>query len=195
MLSSWMEEHRRWREKGEVAEAETAKQGKGRQELPWIWKMQFETTKPNRDKGSDTVEQWTMEAMPIEWLHAHASVARFEEEMKLLEAESELNAVTLAKKESSLLEPFIFTQELLLLFTQQLFIESKNALNSLLLQESDSDSSDDEDELPAPLLSNLYPDMLQQLHLSQYLEQWVSIPKTHEQLWLTLNVYKTEHPE
>ncbi|KIJ28689.1 hypothetical protein M422DRAFT_269989 [Sphaerobolus stellatus SS14] len=68
---------------------ETAKQGKGRRELPWIWKMQFETTKPNRDKVSDTVEQWTREAMRIEWLPAHASVARFEEEMKLLEAESE----------------------------------------------------------------------------------------------------------
>ncbi|KIJ37152.1 hypothetical protein M422DRAFT_260308 [Sphaerobolus stellatus SS14] len=67
MLSSWMEEHRRWREKGEVAEAETAKQGKGRRELPWIWKC----------------------TMRIEWLHAHASVARFEEEMRLLEAESE----------------------------------------------------------------------------------------------------------
>ncbi|KIJ35053.1 hypothetical protein M422DRAFT_80923, partial [Sphaerobolus stellatus SS14] len=53
----------------------------------------------------------------------------------------------------------------------------------------------DEDELPAPLLSNLYLNMLQQLHSSRYLKQWVSIPKTHEQLWLTLNVYKMEHPE
>ncbi|KIJ38566.1 hypothetical protein M422DRAFT_258678 [Sphaerobolus stellatus SS14] len=63
--------------------------GCGRRELPWIWKMQFGTTKPDADKVSDVIEEWTTEAMRIEWLHAQASVNRFEEGMKLLEAESE----------------------------------------------------------------------------------------------------------
>ncbi|KIJ43505.1 hypothetical protein M422DRAFT_253062 [Sphaerobolus stellatus SS14] len=63
MLSSWMEEHRLWWEKGEIPEAEAAKKGKGRRELPWIWKMQFGTTKPDADKVSDAIEEWTTEAM------------------------------------------------------------------------------------------------------------------------------------
>ncbi|KIJ28988.1 hypothetical protein M422DRAFT_269687 [Sphaerobolus stellatus SS14] len=65
MLSSWMEEHRLWREKGEIPEAEAAKKekGKGRRELPWIWKMQFRTTKPDADKVSDVLEEWTTEVV------------------------------------------------------------------------------------------------------------------------------------
>ncbi|KIJ41838.1 hypothetical protein M422DRAFT_255163 [Sphaerobolus stellatus SS14] len=89
MLSSWMEEHHLWREKGEMAEEEAAKKRKGRRELPWIWKMQFGTTEPDRDKISEAMDEWTSEAIRIEWLHAHASLKRFEEEMRLLEAESE----------------------------------------------------------------------------------------------------------
>ncbi|KIJ52285.1 hypothetical protein M422DRAFT_243074 [Sphaerobolus stellatus SS14] len=89
MLSSWMEEHRLWKEKGEVAEAEANKKGKGRRELPWIWKMQFGTTEPDRNSVSNVVDEWMTEAMRIEWLHANASVARFKEEMRLLEAESQ----------------------------------------------------------------------------------------------------------
>ncbi|KIJ31227.1 hypothetical protein M422DRAFT_267177 [Sphaerobolus stellatus SS14] len=89
MISSWMEEHRMWRDKGEVAEAEAAKTGKGKRELSWIWKIQFGTTEPDRDKLSEAVDEWTTEVIRIEWLHAEASVSRFEEEMKQLEAESE----------------------------------------------------------------------------------------------------------
>ncbi|KIJ48686.1 hypothetical protein M422DRAFT_247547 [Sphaerobolus stellatus SS14] len=61
MLSSWMEEHRLWREKGEVAEAEASKKGKWRRELPWIWKMQFGTTEPDRDSVCKAVDEWTTE--------------------------------------------------------------------------------------------------------------------------------------
>ncbi|KIJ28993.1 hypothetical protein M422DRAFT_269690 [Sphaerobolus stellatus SS14] len=94
MLSTWIEEHRNWREKGEVAEAAAADEGKGRKELPWIWKMQFGSADPDRDTVSEAVGEWITEAIHIEWLHARASRDRFEEELKMLEAESERTGKT-----------------------------------------------------------------------------------------------------
>jgi hypothetical protein len=46
MLSDWLDEHRFWQEKGEVAAADAAKKGNGRRDLPWIWKMEFDVTSP-----------------------------------------------------------------------------------------------------------------------------------------------------
>ncbi|KIJ35186.1 hypothetical protein M422DRAFT_262561 [Sphaerobolus stellatus SS14] len=90
MLSEWMDEHRLWREKGEIAEAEASKKGKGRRELPWLWKLEIEVTTNmvGHDQVVDAVDKWTTEAIRIEWLHAQASMERFDEEVRLLEAES-----------------------------------------------------------------------------------------------------------
>ncbi|KIJ47131.1 hypothetical protein M422DRAFT_249441 [Sphaerobolus stellatus SS14] len=92
---------------------EVAKQGKGRRELPLENAFRnngtaaavasIQLTKDPSGWLSDDIcfsrigtcgsnngaesRQGVRHAMRIEWLHAHASVARFEEEMKLLEAE------------------------------------------------------------------------------------------------------------
>ncbi|KIJ29007.1 hypothetical protein M422DRAFT_269618 [Sphaerobolus stellatus SS14] len=88
MLSKWLDEHRLWRERGEVAEAASAKRGEGHQELSWIWKVEFQMG-TSSDAVDQAVHGWTAEAIRLEWLHAKASLQRFEEEMILLEAESE----------------------------------------------------------------------------------------------------------
>ncbi|KIJ26054.1 hypothetical protein M422DRAFT_272912 [Sphaerobolus stellatus SS14] len=90
VMSEWMDEHRLWREKGEIAEAETSKKGKGRRELLWLWKLEFEVTTNmvGHDQVADAVDRWTTEAIRIEWLHAQASMERFDEEVRLLEAAS-----------------------------------------------------------------------------------------------------------
>ncbi|KIJ39701.1 hypothetical protein M422DRAFT_257526 [Sphaerobolus stellatus SS14] len=86
MLSEWMDDHRLWREQGEIVEAAAAKKGKGCKELPWLWKLEFEAN-TSRDKVAEAVEKMMAEAICIEWLHTKASVERFEEEVKLLLAE------------------------------------------------------------------------------------------------------------
>ncbi|KIJ30996.1 hypothetical protein M422DRAFT_267414 [Sphaerobolus stellatus SS14] len=89
MLSAWMEQHRLWKEKGEVAQASAAKKGEGRKDLPWIWKLEFETSETlDQDIMGRAVDKWTNEAIRIEWLHTLASKEQFEEELCLLEAES-----------------------------------------------------------------------------------------------------------
>ncbi|KIJ52773.1 hypothetical protein M422DRAFT_242686 [Sphaerobolus stellatus SS14] len=56
MLSAWMEQHRVWKEKGEVAQADAAKRGKGGQDLPWIWKLEFETGgQPDQPLNDDKI--------------------------------------------------------------------------------------------------------------------------------------------
>ncbi|KIJ28700.1 hypothetical protein M422DRAFT_270002 [Sphaerobolus stellatus SS14] len=88
MLSQWMEDHRFWREKGEAEETAAANKGKGRKELPWIWKIEFDV-EVTVDRVKEAVEKWTAEAIRVEWVHAKASMDRWDEELKLLEAESE----------------------------------------------------------------------------------------------------------
>ncbi|KIJ52305.1 hypothetical protein M422DRAFT_776014 [Sphaerobolus stellatus SS14] len=87
MLSEWLEEHRFWKEQGEIAEAAAAEKGKGRRELPRFWKIQFKTQE-DRDVIDETVEEWAVEVIRIEWLHAKASMERFDEEVRLIKAES-----------------------------------------------------------------------------------------------------------
>ncbi|KIJ35676.1 hypothetical protein M422DRAFT_262083 [Sphaerobolus stellatus SS14] len=87
MLSKWLDEHKLWREKGEAAEAVVVRHGEGRQELSWIWKVEFQMeTSP--DVVDKAVHGWTVEAIRLEWLHTKASLQRFEREMILLEVES-----------------------------------------------------------------------------------------------------------
>ncbi|KIJ27639.1 hypothetical protein M422DRAFT_271180 [Sphaerobolus stellatus SS14] len=74
MLSQWMEEHRYWRERGELEEAAAAKQGKGRKDLPWIWKIEFDV-EVTRNRVLEAVEKWTADAIRLEWVHAKASLA------------------------------------------------------------------------------------------------------------------------
>jgi len=58
MLSEWLDDHRLWRERGEIAEVEAREKGGGRRELPWFWKTQFEN---GEDTGMllTTVQTWT----------------------------------------------------------------------------------------------------------------------------------------
>ncbi|KIJ35202.1 hypothetical protein M422DRAFT_262584 [Sphaerobolus stellatus SS14] len=96
MLSGWMEDQHNWRSEGEVAVAAAVKKGKGWQPLPWIWKMQLDADiNGNEEDGiTQVIEGWTTEVIWIEWVQATASLTRFEEELKLLEAESERVART-----------------------------------------------------------------------------------------------------
>jgi len=59
MLSKWMDDHRVWRERGEIAEAVAAEKGQGKIELPWIWKMQFQVNEGDRDELEDVVNKWS----------------------------------------------------------------------------------------------------------------------------------------
>jgi len=58
MLSDWLDEHRFWRQEGEMAEATAAAKGGGRKELPWFWKMQFKTTDQEDDEVGEVVANW-----------------------------------------------------------------------------------------------------------------------------------------
>jgi len=60
MLAEWMDEHRYWREQGETAEARAAREGQGRRELPWIWKMEF-PVHASQDHIDKAVDEWTDE--------------------------------------------------------------------------------------------------------------------------------------
>ncbi|KAF8573049.1 hypothetical protein K439DRAFT_1625336 [Ramaria rubella] len=60
MLSQWLEEDHFWHMKGEMAEAEAAKRGGGRRELPWIWKMEFDL-RPTSEGVLGAIEGWTTE--------------------------------------------------------------------------------------------------------------------------------------
>ncbi|KIJ30954.1 hypothetical protein M422DRAFT_267475 [Sphaerobolus stellatus SS14] len=71
ILSKWLEEQKFWRERGEVAEATAARKGEGRQELSWIWKVEFQVgTAP--DMIENAVQGLMAEAIRLEWLHAKA---------------------------------------------------------------------------------------------------------------------------
>jgi len=59
MLSKWMDDHRAWRERGQIAEALAAEKGQGKIVLPWIWKMQFQVNEGNRDELEDVVNKWS----------------------------------------------------------------------------------------------------------------------------------------
>jgi len=62
MLSTWMDEHKIWREKGERAESNSREMGQGKRDLPWFWKMQFPTaaTSTSLSDGVYTaIEMWT----------------------------------------------------------------------------------------------------------------------------------------
>jgi hypothetical protein len=61
MLSEWIEEHRYWRDQGERKEAAAASKGKGRQELPWIWKLEFELGDAILGGVDGAIEGWTEE--------------------------------------------------------------------------------------------------------------------------------------
>ncbi|KIJ48108.1 hypothetical protein M422DRAFT_248289 [Sphaerobolus stellatus SS14] len=89
----------------------------------------------------------------------------------------------------------VLTEEVLVLFTQQLLTEEQESLNNLLYEESNDSDSDDGKDIPAPQLSEVYLEILRELHSSRYLQQRISILKTPQQLWLPLNVYKKDHPE
>ncbi|KIJ42752.1 hypothetical protein M422DRAFT_170775 [Sphaerobolus stellatus SS14] len=89
----------------------------------------------------------------------------------------------------------VLTEEVLVLFTQQLLTEEQESLNNLLYEEPNDSDSDDGEDIPAPQLSEVYLEILRELHSSRYLQQRISILKTPQQLWLTLNVYKKDHPE
>jgi len=60
MLSEWMEGHRYWREMAEMAENEACKKGKGRQDLPWIWKIEFPMHATDAVIDA-AVKEWTTE--------------------------------------------------------------------------------------------------------------------------------------
>ncbi|KAF8586340.1 hypothetical protein K439DRAFT_1615179 [Ramaria rubella] len=87
MLSQWMEEDRFWCAKGEMAEAEAAKRGGGRRELPWIWKMECDLG-PTSGGVLGAIEGWTTKVwgavIRLEWLHAQTSMQQFDEEVHLL---------------------------------------------------------------------------------------------------------------
>ncbi|KAF8508051.1 hypothetical protein BU17DRAFT_100086 [Hysterangium stoloniferum] len=90
MLSEWMDDHRTWGKRGEMAEAKAASGGKGKRELAWFWKLEVtfnDESSPNEIRGA--VDRWTTEVIRIEWLHAKASHARWDEEVRLLGAEGE----------------------------------------------------------------------------------------------------------
>ncbi|KIJ52939.1 hypothetical protein M422DRAFT_242902 [Sphaerobolus stellatus SS14] len=112
-----MEDQGKWHSEGEVAVAVAMKKRKGWQPLPWIWKMQLDADiDENEEDGiTQVIEGWTTEggvvltyhflfgsnwfgystlAIQIEWVQATASLTRFEEELKLLEVESERVART-----------------------------------------------------------------------------------------------------
>jgi hypothetical protein len=96
----------------------------------------------------------------------------------------------------NLSERQILTDELLLLFVGQLLIEDEEAFQLLIDTESDDSESDsDPDNYMLPKLSDDYLTMLQQLHATCYLNTRIYIPKTAQQLILTLTTYKNIRPE
>ena len=59
MLSEWLDEHRFWHDQGEMAESAAAEKGKGKRELPWFWRMQFERPEGEEDDGvGEAVQSW-----------------------------------------------------------------------------------------------------------------------------------------
>ena len=58
ILSEWLDEHRFWREQGEMAEGAAADKGRGRRELPWFWKIQFESPVDEDGEVGDAVKDW-----------------------------------------------------------------------------------------------------------------------------------------
>jgi len=58
MLSDWLDDHRFWRQEGEMAEAAAGSKGGGRKELPWFWKMQFKAPDHRDDEVGEVVANW-----------------------------------------------------------------------------------------------------------------------------------------
>ena len=63
MLSKWMDDHEKWRTLGERREMVAAQIGEGAQELPWIWKTEFNFQDESPDAIQGAVQEWTDEGL------------------------------------------------------------------------------------------------------------------------------------
>jgi len=61
MTPVWMDDHEKWRKLGERREMAAAHIGEGAQELPWIWKMEFNFENDSPDAIMGAVQRWTDE--------------------------------------------------------------------------------------------------------------------------------------
>ena len=62
MLSEWMEDHRLWQQSGEIQEARAGSRGKGKIELAWFWKLEFQFDGSiGGSEVQDAVDGWTTE--------------------------------------------------------------------------------------------------------------------------------------
>ncbi|KIJ53279.1 hypothetical protein M422DRAFT_242423 [Sphaerobolus stellatus SS14] len=87
MLSEWMADHAYWKGMGERKSAKAAVEGEGPKALSWIWKVELDLEGESMQGVEGAVEDWTNEAIRLEWVHAKGSGERWEEETKLLKAE------------------------------------------------------------------------------------------------------------